>query len=767
LTDAPAAAAPLRARLAVEALVALGGMAALSWQVLWQLQASLALGVSSLGTAITLATTMAGMTLGSLAAGRWLRDRAPARPLRMYGALELAIGLAGLLMLAGFGVLEALDARAWRLAPSLAPALHAAGIALLLGPPTLAMGATVPVFAHVARHHGVPISILYGMNTLGAACGTLLVAFVMIRALGVAQTCLVVACVNLAVFAGCWLAAPGARAGAAEAEATPAPAAAPLPALYGLVVFGTGFVTFGLEVAWFRSLRAAFQSVTESFAIMLVAVLVPLGVAARLAAPVRRRGVSPGLLLTLAGVAVLCATPVVERIDLIVPLAGDYGAMLFQWAGLCLAVLGPPMLLLGLVLPWVLDALRDPARCAAAYALNTAGAVAGALLAAWVLLPAVGFARSAWLLGGILVALALPLLRAGGRPLALAAGAVALAVAVGSGESLGRERVQGPGFALLEEPRVLAHAEGPDATVSVVAGARGERFLLIDGFTASAEGSEGTEYMEWMGRLPMLAHPDPRNALVICFGTGRTANAVREERPQHLDVIELSPAVLAMASWFPSNRDVLADARVNAVVMDGRAWLRRSDRRYDVVTLEPMPPNFAGVNALYSREFYEIAAARLAPAGVVAQWLPLHLLPPFHAASVAATFQRVFPDAVLWVGPGSGTGILLGRLKSRATPLGRSWPGLGRTADGRPAAAEQVARFVALNSEKLLRYGDLGVPISDDNQQLAYGLVRRDVLAFGPRLAEINLRVVRDAARGGRVRLPAPPTAPVATAADG
>lgn len=744
-------------RLAPLALVAIGGMAALAWEVLWQLEASLALGVSSFGTAITLATTMAGMTTGALLAGRWLERRALARPLRLYGGLELAIGVAGLLMLPGFHALEALDSRVYGLSPTLAPALHVVGIALLLGPPTFAMGASVPVFARVARSHGCDVSALYGANTLGAACGVLGIAFVAIRTLGVVLTTGAVSLLNIAVFAGARRVRPGAPTAAewssADATAPPRPT---LPLLLAAVVFATGFTTFGLEVAWFRSLRAAFQSVTESFAIMLVSVLIPLALAAWLTPLVRRRGLPLGAALAASGVAILAITPILERIDRMVPLSATYGGSLLRWAGLCLALLGPPMGLLGLALPWILDALRDPVRCARAYAIDTAGCVAGALATGWLLLPSVGFARSAWLLGVLPIAVSLPLLRGAGRFVACAAGALSLAGAVWFATGLGRARVQGPGFTLLEQPRVLAHAEGPDATVSVVSGARGERFLLIDGFTASAEGTAGTGYMEWMGRLPMLAHPDPRDALVICFGTGQTANAVREENPRSLDVVELSPAVLGMASLFPSNRDVLGDPRVRAIAMDGRAWLRRTDRRYDVVTLEPMPPSFAGVNALYSREFYEIVASRLARGGVVAQWLPLHLLPPFHAASVAATFLEVFPDSILWVAPESGTGILLGRTRPRGASLGSRWPGLARQGDRRPAEVARVVRQVALDAEGLRRFAALGVPITDSNQRLAYDLVRGDALAYGAQLGEMNLALVRDAARDAPLRLPLP-----------
>ena len=522
--------------------------------------------------------------------------------------LEGVIGLSGLAMLPGFRLLEQLDAQLYGLWPALAPAFRAVGIALLLGAPTLAMGATVPVFARLARGRGGSVAALYGLNTLGAACGTLLIAFFCIRLFGVAWTAAGVVGVNLLVFAVGWWsrgAADGAREPRAAATAPDRLAEATLPAQRPawilLVVFCTGFVTFGLEVAWFRSLRAAFQSVTESFAIMLISVLVPLGVAARAVPALRRRGVTTELLLLLGGFATLLATPVVERMDLLAPHADDYVRTLLQWAGLCLLVLGPPMLALGTLLPWFLDELGDAQRCAHVYAVNTLGAVAGSLGAAWWLLPSVGFARTAWLLGLVPIALAAVRARGGMRVGAVVAGVAGLAVAMSATSSLGRERVQGAGFDLLSDHEILGYEEGPDSTVSVVAGSDGSRFLMIDGFTASAEGRAGTAYMEWMGRLPMLAHPDPKRALVICFGTGRTANAVREEGPEALDIVELSPAVYAMAQYFDSNRDVLADERVRPRVMDGRAWLRRTTARYDVVTLEPMPPSFAGVNSLYSR----------------------------------------------------------------------------------------------------------------------------------------------------------------------
>ena len=96
-------------RVVVNSMVTVGGIAALSWEVLWQLRSTLALGASAFGTSITLAATMAGMTAGSLTMGRILAARRELPALRWYGGLELAIGIAGLLMLPGFAGLERLD----------------------------------------------------------------------------------------------------------------------------------------------------------------------------------------------------------------------------------------------------------------------------------------------------------------------------------------------------------------------------------------------------------------------------------------------------------------------------------------------------------------------------------------------------------------------------------------------------------------------------------------------------------------------------------
>jgi len=717
--------------------------------VIWQLYASLAIGVSALGTAITLVATMGGMTLGALGAGRVLRDRALRHPARAYALLEVIIGLAGALTLApGFRLLLRLDSAVYLQHPTLAPVLQLACILLVLGVPAAAMGATVPVFGLMARGAGTSIAILYGVNTAGAALGVLVATFVLLPRLGVELTAIVLASVNLTVAAAAWLLP---SRGAVPDEVSDASAPRREGRAAGselLIVLVTGFVILGLEVAWFRALRAAFLSTTDSFAIMLTAVLVALGVGAPLSRRVSRTGFPLPRLLLLGGLAVLGATPLLERFDLLLGVSFQHPYPVVAAARLLasIVVLCPPIAILGCCLPAVLARHGGTTAWARVYTVSTLGAAAGSLAAGWVLLPTLGSERTAWLLGLLVLATALALLEPAMRLRAAALAAAAVAIAVLGDSGAFRTRLQGT----FESPivRTVAVREGPDTSVAVADDAAGDRILSIDGFVATSQGNVG-HYMRWMGRLPMLSHPAPARALVICFGTGQTADAVRDEGPGDLDIVELNPNVYRLAPYFSSNHDVLSDPRVHPVVMDGRAWLRRTDRRYDVVTLEPMPPTFAGVNALYSREFYELVTARLRPGGVVAQWLPFHLMSPETATAIVATFAGTFGDAFLWIDPLDLSGILVGRRGEPSADLGRAWPGLQRHASGRDMNEAQIAGSVVLLPQEIATWARLGPVVTDDNQLLAYRQRHADALAMSgdtlPRHFAL-LRTVREMA---------------------
>lgn len=725
----------------IPGILFLGGAAALAWQLIWSHQLGIALGASARGVALTVATAMAGMTLGSLGCGRLLRNRTPRDPILIYGLIELAIGLLALIPGAFGEWIMTADARIHRETPALAMPFTILALVLAIGPATLMMGATLPVMGLLARTGGTPLSRLYSLNTAGAAMGTLVAAFVLMPRYGLGGTSLALVFTHLFLALCCLVLFPKKRAsssfnqsrseGGASLKERPKPNSSGA----GWLAFLSGAAAFMLEVAWFRTLKSAWFSTADSLAVMLFCFLIALATGAALAPWWTTRNRSLAISFIVAAILVVMVTPLIDRFD---------SVDLFQKSGalrqlsrlfIGLLVIGPPVVFIGISLPTLLDEASTPRAWARLYAVNTLGAVIGANLAAWILLPVIGPSATAAVAAAFLVLAAMRQINLWRNRATLACLFAALLGAVHLAARRDPHDVVGASRSIGGPVETLASKHGPDATISVV-GFEGGKALLINGFFTTAEVADPrSHYLDAIGRVPMLLHPDPQRALVICFGTGQTAHSVRDEGPIGLDLADLNAAVFDMAGHFAANRGVLDDPRVSRHVMDGRAWLRRTTTRYDVVTLEPMPPFFSGSNSLYSREFYQLVHDHLEQGGILAQWFPLHLMSPDQAKSVAATFRDVFPDAILWFDPDSVSsngqwdqGILIGRREpgegSVVAPLGREWPGLRREAlsGARPLSAESVRRQLTLDPEGLARFTVGARVITDDNQLLEYGV---------------------------------------------
>ena len=200
------------------------------------------------------------------------------------------------------------------------------------------------------------------------------------------------------------------------------------------VVFVTGFATFALEVAWFRSLTAAFMSTTDAFAIMLACVLLALGIGPSFV-PALKKSKPLGPLLATSGILILLATPIIERFDLFVSIESFFPAALFmQWFLMTFCVIGAPVLLLGMAFPWILDEQENPRRWGILYGVNTLAAIVGSICAGWILLPTMGFAATAWLAGAMVVVTGVWISPPRKREVLAAVGISALVLAVlGSG----------------------------------------------------------------------------------------------------------------------------------------------------------------------------------------------------------------------------------------------------------------------------------------------------------------------------------------------
>jgi spermidine synthase len=163
-----------------------------------------------------------------------------------------------------------------------------------------------------------------------------------------------------------------------------------------------------------------------------------------------------------------------------------------------------------------------------------------------------------------------------------------------------------------------------------------------------------------VGLLPALAHPHPRRAFVVGFGSGVSVRALADVPDvERVDVAEIERAVLRASRFFDFvNRDVLADPKVHVIEDDARSALQLTREPYDIIASEPSNPWIAGVAALFTSDYFRVVAGRLRPDGIFAQWLQTYRVPPSLVAVVVANVRAVFPHVEVWYANSSDLIIL-------------------------------------------------------------------------------------------------------------
>ena len=303
-------------------------------------------------------------------------------------------------------------------------------------------------------------------------------------------------------------------------------------------------------------------------------------------------------------------------------------------------------------------------RAGTLYLANTAGAVGGSVIAGFVLLPALGLQRSATILMIIAALAAVPLYVAA-RPSmrAAAASLIIVAAAMGLWLQLPSDYITRRALGTLDErERLIVVSDGLTELIAVTESPRQGRTLVTNGHAMSSTLPLAQRYMRALAHIPLLSIKNPEDVLVIGFGVGNTTHAATlHPSVRRVDLADLSRDILAHATYFEEgNKGVLNHPKVTVYINDGRQHLQMQPQAsYDLIVLEPPPIAYAGVAALYSREFYELARTRLQPGGYISQWLPTYQVRTSTAEAMVAAFVDVFPQSVLLSGAGSDL-ILLG-----------------------------------------------------------------------------------------------------------
>lgn len=637
----------------ISLLFAISGACGLIYQIVWLRLAAANFGVTAIVASIVLSTFMAGLSLGGWLGARLagVHEGRGARHFTfLYATAEVFIGASGLLVapLLGFGGSLLTDAGLEWDSPRFYWA-SGAWIVLVLLPFTTCMGTTLPL-ALAAFGPAKPglsrFADLYFANVAGALIGVVASALVLVEAFGFSGALRVAATLNFVVAAAAVAYAFVRRdelvpmADAASAEPIRATQPESRNGLLALL-FISGAASLGMEVVWLRQFAPLLGTLVYSFAALLVAYLS--GTAFGAHRYRRRRAALRGA----PGDTIAAAAVLAGACALLPSLAVDPRiASLFEQGGYSLQIganvavvasVGVFAAVTGFLTPLLVDVWSDgsPSRVGRAYAFNALGCVVGPLIASFILLPSVGEHGSLNLLAApfLLLGLAFVPGRQGTEPQqAWRATWLAALAAAGLLAAFTRDYSS-------EYPSPQVRRDFAATTVATGQGMTRE--LLVNGIGMTSL----TTDTKMMVHLPLASQGRaPKTILVLCFGMGTSFRSAMSWGAD-VDVVELVPGVPSLFGYFHEDAEAIAASpRAHIHIDDARRFLRRTRRTYDLIVIDPPPPVGAATSSLlYSREFYQLARARLAQGGLLQQWMPY--ADATTTAAVAQSIAESFPQA--------------------------------------------------------------------------------------------------------------------------
>ncbi|WP_426754831.1 spermidine synthase [Myxococcus sp. Y35] len=464
--------------------------------------------------------------------------------------------------------------------------------------------------------------------------------------------------------------------------------------------FLTGTTVMASEMAASRLVAPYFGSSTPVWAALISLVLGGMALGAHLGgrAADRTESLRPLLSALCLCALTLALLPFLARALLPGATAALMGGRLAEALGrvaLLVLVALPPLLVLGAVGPYVLRVGLAGVASAGAHAgrlssASTLGSIAGTLLAAFVVLPLLGTARTMALFAAVLGLTAS--WRLGWRWRLPTVGVPVAALALGV-------------HALPRSPEAVEVAESPYAFIQVLKDARGTRALVFDeGYAVQSIHRPGLPVRgEVFGHYllaPAMAQTAPQapRVLVLGLGAGTSARGLRETYPGAEVVgVELDAEVVRLGR---EHFDLPAEVEVH--IGDARAFLTSDARQYDVILVDAFRFPYVPFH-LTTREFAAAVASRLKPGGVACFNVGRYQQERAVVEALGATLATVFPEVQA-----------ADALNHSNTLLFAGAPGLGERLAARTPSLPASLRPLAERVAGELKPVPAGEPLTDD-----------------------------------------------------
>jgi predicted membrane-bound spermidine synthase len=609
----------------------LSGFSSLAYQVIWTRMAFASFGIITPVLSVVLSVFMLGLAVGAWAGGRCIAplvEKTGLSAIVFYAGAEFLIGLGAFAVPKLFAAGEHFLLAAGQTNSIGYLSLSALVLAFSILPWCLFMGTTFPLMMAYIRERDSKntesFSFLYLANVLGAMSGTFLTAVVLVELLGFRHTLWVAAAGNfiITLIGGClgWRQRGFVAVALTEAERSAGSGNLSSPGnsrrrLIKWILFSTGFSAMAMEVVWTRAFTPVLKTQVYSFALIVFTYLGATFLGSWWYRHHLKKN-SPwptarlmSLLVVAGFLPILAGDPRFVKMDWEVAI--DAISAIIVLAGLC-----PFCAILGYLTPSLIDeyATGDPAVAGRAYAVNILGCILGPLFACYVLLPHLSERHALILLSLPFFVFCLLLRHSQSRRQQLGWG-----LAAGAALAASLFLVRDFETMLLRTQKNTVVRRDYAATVISFGEGRDKR-LLVNGMGMTIL----TPITKFMVHLPLALHREkPESALVVCFGMGTT---YRSALTWDIDTttVELVPSVTQAFGFYHADAArFVNDPNGHIIIDDGRRYLKRTSKKFDVIAVDPPPPvSAAGSSLLFSKEFCALARQHLNPNGILQMWFP-------------------------------------------------------------------------------------------------------------------------------------------------
>jgi spermidine synthase len=535
------------------------------------------------------------------------------------------------------------------------------------------MGGTLPI---LARHFikklpnaGSQSGLVYGLNTMGAAFGSLLSGYFLLHHLGVNKTNILAGLVNLAIGLLAWIISTRMvrlstnhteKGNSKNHTITPEPAGGSLTLV--MVCFGiSGFVSIAYEIIWLRYILLYFRDTSFLYSGIISTFIFGLATGCFLFGRVANRVRHPlaffGFLQLGIGVTTILAMYIPIPWHHAIVQAGEKNPSNILLVLFLLLI--TPTVLMGATFPIVVRIITTEIKTVGdqigkAYAVNTLGAIMGSVAAGFFFFIFLGMQKALYILFALNMLTATLLILKEERGTLKRWAAVPFAFCCLfpiANELYFKCRIPDHIVQRISNgDDVLEISEGLTGTSWATISRRFGVVSLLDNRTIISKSDSSSFVIQ--GAIPQLLTPQiPQRVLGLCFGGGLSYYATRLFREtRQIDLVDISKHNMDLAlKHIPQNRDFQLDPKARFIVDDAYNYVKYNTLSYDLIIMDPTPPVFSyRCAALYTKEFYTNIRERLTRNGYFSQVVPLQHMSDEETVNVMKTFSSVFDHCLLW-----------------------------------------------------------------------------------------------------------------------